>query len=142
MRRGHTPKGSSVAGKPTARALPAARILTGTFWHQCSPKRRLLDVTDPAVTPGRYHRVGGGGVWYASSSETCAWTELFRHHEPGGVSPFEIRRRIGRVRVRNLKVLDLTNSRTRESWGVSQADPTADDLTRCQTLAERARRAG
>ncbi len=147
MRRGPTSKGrtsdgSSVAEKPTAGELPAARILAGSFWHQCSPDRGLLDVADPALTSGRYHRVGGPGVWYSSSSETGAWAELFRHHEPGGVSPFEVRRLIGRVRVRDLKVLDLTDERVREVLGVSDGDLTGDDLTRCQAIAEQARAAG
>ncbi len=147
MRRRHTSKGLTSerrydAAKATARELPAARILAGRFWHQCSPSRGLLDVADPAVTSGRYHQGGGGGVWYASSSETGAWAELFRHQEPSGISHLEIRRLIGKVRVRNLKVLDLTDSRVRESWGVSEQDLTADDLTMCQALAEEARRAG
>ncbi len=147
MRRRHTSKGLTSEGrndaaKALAPELPARRIVAGRFWHQSSPSRGLLDVADPAVTSGRYHRVGCGGVWYASSSETGAWAELFRHHEPGGVSPFEIRRLVGRVRVRNLKVLDLTDSRVRESLGVSEDDLTADDLTQCQALAEQAHRAG
>jgi RES domain-containing protein len=147
MRRGHTSKGrtsdgSSVARKPIARRLPAARLLAGSFWHQCSANRRLLDVADPAVTSGRYHRAGGAGVWYASSSETAAWAELFRHHERGGVSPFEVRRLIGRVRFQALKVLDLTDRRVREALGVSADDLAADDLSRCQAIAEHARAAG
>lgn len=146
MRRGHTSKertsnGSSVA-EADAQKIPAARILAGGFWHQCSPNRRLLDVADPALTSGRYHRIGGLGVCYASSSETGAWAELFRHHEAGGVSPFEVRRLMGRVRIRNIKVLDLTDHRVREAFRVSENDLTADDLTRCQAIAEQARKAG
>lgn len=131
-----------MAEKVIARALPAERILAGSFWHQCSPNHSLLDVADPAVTSGRYHRVGGPGVWYSSSSETAAWAELFRHHAPGGVSPFEVRRLIGRVRVRDLKVLDLTNPQVREALGIFDDVLTADDLTGCQTIAEQARAAG
>jgi len=99
-------------------------------------------VADPAVTSGRYHRVGGSGVWYASSSEAGAWAELFRHHEPGAVSPFEVRRLIGRVRVRDMNVLDLTNVMVREALRVSDGDLSGDDLTRCQVIAEQARAAG
>ena len=131
-----------VAEKPTAHSLPAAQILTGSFWHQCSPSRHLLDVANPAVTSGRYHQVGGPGVWYASSSETGAWAELFRHHEQGGVSPFEVRRLVGKVRVRNLKVLDLTDEQVRVTLRVSGSDLAGDDLTRCQSIANRARVAG
>ncbi len=126
-----------VAEEPTTRPLPI-RALAGSFWHQGPPNRALLDVADPAVTSGRYHRVGGAGVWYASSSETGAWAELFRHHEQGGVSPFEVRRLVGRVRARDPKVLDLTDEQVRAAFGVSDRDLTGDDLTRCQSIANRA----
>lgn len=117
-------------------------MLTATVWHQCSPKRALLDAADPAVTTGRYHRVGGPGVWYASSSQNAAWAELFRHHAPGGVSPLEVTRRIGGARVRRLRVLDLTNARVREILGISERELTGDDLTHCQQVAEYARNSG
>ena len=124
-----------------SRSLPV-RILTGKFWHQCPPARRLLDAANPAETSGRYHRSGDSGVWYASSSETGAWAELFRHHESGGVSPSEVRRLIGKVRVHDLRVLDLTNARTRASLNVSETDLTGDDPARCQSIANEARAAG
>ena len=117
------------------------RRLAGDFWHQCSPIRRLLDVADPAVTSGRYHRIGGYGVWYASSSEVGAWAELFRHHY-GGVSLFEVRRLIGRVHVRDLRILDLTNEQIRAELGITARDLVSDDLSRCQLIAERARSDG
>jgi RES domain-containing protein len=131
-----------VAGKPAARELPAARRLAGSVWHQCSPKRGLLDVADPAVTSGRYHRLGGAGVWYASSSENSAWAELFRHHEAGGVSPLEVIRRIGRVRIKRLGVLDLTDARVRDAFGVSEGELISDNLTHCQEIAQYAQKAG
>jgi len=67
---------------------------------------------------------------------------LFRHHEPGGVSPLEVKRRIGRARAKGLRVLDLTNARVRELLDVSESELTADDLTRCQEIADYARDAG
>jgi RES domain-containing protein len=94
------------------------------------------------VTSGRYHRVGGPGVWYASSSEIGAWAELFRHHEPSGVSPLEVIRRIGRARIKGLRVLDLRDTRVREALGVSEKDLISDNLTRCQKIAQYAREAG
>jgi hypothetical protein len=94
------------------------------------------------VTSGRYHRVGGPGVWYASSSQTGSWAELFRHHEPGGVSPLEVIRRIGRARVKALKVLDPCDESVRNTFGVSQEQLTGDDLARCQEIARRAHAAG
>ncbi len=80
-------------------------------------------------------------MWYASSSENGAWAELFRHHEPGGISPLEVIRRIGRARAKGLRVLDLTDARVREIFGVSERDLTGDDLTRCQEIADYAREA-
>jgi RES domain-containing protein len=102
----------------------------------------LLDVADPAVTTGRYHRTGGPGVWYASSSEDGAWAELFRHHEAGTVAASEVIRRIGRARVRRLRVLDLTDAKVREAFEVSLAALTSDDLAQCQRIAEYAQEAG
>jgi RES domain-containing protein len=124
------------------RERAGARLLTAIVWHQCSPKRALLDAADPAVTTGRYHRAQGPGVWYASSSENGAWAELFRHHEPGGVSPLEVIRRIGQARVRRLRVLDLTNARVRESLDISERDLISDDLSLCHQIAEYARNSG
>jgi RES domain-containing protein len=94
------------------------------------------------VTSGRYHRAGGPGVWYASSTENGAWAELFRHHEPGGVSPLEVIRRIGRVRTKRLRVLDLMDPGVRRTLGVSEQDLIGDDLMRCHEIAQYARNAG
>jgi RES domain-containing protein len=49
---------------------------------------------------------------------------------------------IGRVRVRELNVLDLTDVMVREALGVSEGDLTGNDLTRCQVVAEQAHAAG
>jgi len=124
------------------REPPGARVLTASVWHQCAPKHELLDTADPAVTTGRYHRADGPGVWYASSSEDGAWAELFRHHEPGAVSPLEVIRRIGRARVSRLRVLDLTDASVRETLAVSERELIGDDLTQCQQIADYARSSG
>lgn len=68
-----------------------------TVWHQTRPRRGLLDFADPARSPGRYHRAGDPGMWYASSTERGAWAELFRHWYFEDVSPFEVHRRVGRA---------------------------------------------
>jgi RES domain-containing protein len=117
-------------------------VLTAGVWHHCAPKHALLDAADPAVTTGRYHRADGPGVWYASSSENGAWAELFRHHEPGGVSPLEVIRRIGQTRARRLRVLDLTDARVLQSLDISEHDLIGDDLTQCQQIADYARSSG
>jgi RES domain-containing protein len=137
-----TSEGQPRLHRTTAREPPPVRILTGRFWHQSSPAHRLLDVADPAVTSGRYHRSGGRGAWYASSSETGAWAELFRHHETGGVSPFEIRRLVGRALVSELRVLDLTNAMVRDAFGVAESDLVDDDLSPCQQVSDRAHAIG
>jgi RES domain-containing protein len=99
-------------------------------------------VASPAVGPGRYHRAGGPGAWYASTTELAAWAELLRHHTAPDLSPFEVRRRIGRARVEDLRVLDLTDPRVRETLGLAETDLTSDDLGRCQALGDAARDAG
>jgi hypothetical protein len=88
-------------------ATAPRRKLTGTYWHQGPTRHQLRSCADPARGPGRYHRTGEPGVWYASNQEQGAWAELFRHFTDEGVDPFEVRRRVGRVSVA-LQVLDLT----------------------------------
>lgn len=114
------------------------RTLSGRFWHQGPPRFATLSVADPAVTTGRYHTVGGPGVWYASDQQQAAWAELFRHTVAGGIDPFEIRRRIGVVRVTSLEVLDLTDRAVRDRLGVSQADLVGDDYPITQQIAAHA----
>lgn len=95
---------------------------------------RPAGTRDPARGPGRYHRTGEPGVWYASNKEQGAWAELFRHFVDDGVDPFEVRRRVGRVAV-TLQVLDLTDERTRSHLGVDETDLLSDDYTTTQAIA-------
>jgi hypothetical protein len=74
-------------------------------------------------------------MWYASRTERGAWAELFRHFLDDGVSPFEIRRRVGRVDAQ-VVTLDLTSKRIRDALGVSVDELIGDDLTVCRELAE------
>jgi hypothetical protein len=90
---------------------------------------------------GRYHRVGGVPTWYGSRTERGAWAELFRHFLDDGVSPFEIRRRVGRVDAQVI-ALDLTSKRILDALDVSVDELITDDLTVCQDLAELAIEAG
>jgi RES domain-containing protein len=113
-----------------------------------APRRTLLaprptrhpvtSCADPARGPGRYHRTGEPGVWYASNKEKGAWAELFGHFVDEGVDPFEVRRRVGRVTV-VLQVLDLTDERTRSHLGVDETDLLSDDYTTTQAIAAAAR---
>lgn len=102
-------------------ATAPRRTLKGTYWHQGPTRHPVTSCADPARGPGRYHRTGEPGVWYASNKEQGAWAELFRHFVDDGVDPFEVRRRVGRVAV-TLQVLDLTDERTRSHLGVDETD--------------------
>lgn len=120
----------------------AARVVSRAVWHQTRPSNELLHFTDPATYDGRYNKAGEPGVWYASLTERGAWAELFRHWGQHEISPFEVRRRVGRARVEDLAVLDLTDEHVRAQLDVSEEQLVADDWTRCQALADGARRAG
>jgi RES domain-containing protein len=122
-------------------ATAPGRTLRGWFWHQGPTGRDLTSFATPAVTPGRYHRLGGTGVWYASDQEQAAWAELFRHFTAEGVDPFEIRRRVGAVQVQ-VRVLDLTSAAVRDSIGVTEAELVDDDYRLTQALGEAAQQAG
>lgn len=117
--------------------LPA-RTLNGRFWHHGPPRFATLSVADPAVTTGRFHTTGGPGVWYGSDQEQAAWAELFRHTLGRGIDPFEMRRRIGTVRVTRLEVIDLTDRVVRDRLGVSEGDLVGDDYQVTQQLAAHA----
>ena len=95
------------------------RQISGRFWHQGPTRHPLTSCADPARGPGRYHRTGEPGVWYASSQEQAAWAELFRHFVDEGVDPFELRHRVGKVYV-VLEVLDLTDESVRAHVGVDE----------------------
>lgn len=107
------------------------RRLSRTVWRQTRPRNGLLDISDPATYDARYNRVGEPGAWYASLTERGAWAELFPHWGLDEVSPFEIRRRVGRVRVVDLMVLDLTDPTVREAVGIEEEELTGNDWSRC-----------
>lgn len=119
-----------------------ARTISGNFWHQGATGRLLRSFISPSPGDGRYHREGGPGAWYASSKERAAWAELFRHHTSAELSPLEVRRRVGKVEVRNLDVLDLTDPDVRDALGVDEDALIDDDIGLCQDIAEAARSAG
>jgi hypothetical protein len=110
-----------VAGRRVHLEVPV-RLLSGTYFHQGPPAFKLLSCADPATVSARYQRAGELGVWYASSLERGAWAEQFRHLVDDAISPFEIRRRVGRVRVDALHVLDLTDPEVRSLLKVDEGD--------------------
>src|SRR4051812_8717252 len=99
--------------------VTSSRRLSRKVWHQTRPSNTLLRFEDPATYDGRYNRAAEGGVWYASFTERGAWAELFRHWDQDEISPFEVRRRVGRARVTDLVVLDLTKVKVREALNVT-----------------------
>ena len=116
--------------------------LSGAFHHQGPVGKPLLSCADPAIVDARYQRRGESGVWYGSSMQRGAWAEMFRHWEPGGVSPYEIRRRVGRVTASGLQVLDLRRADVQAELGLTRADLTGSDYAKCQEVAALARGAG
>ena len=111
-------------------------------WRQCRPSRGLLAVDDPPSYPGRFHRVGDRATWYSSLSEQDAWAQFFRHHPQGGVDPMEVLRRIGRARVADLVVLDLTDARRRRLACITLKQLRSNRYAACQALGRAAREAG
>lgn len=65
-----------------------------------------------------------------------------RHFVDDGVDPFELRRRVGRVTVDRLQVLDLTDPAVRAEVGLEATDLVGDDYTKTQTVAAAAAAAG
>lgn len=116
--------------------------LSASVWRQCRPSRGLLAVDDPPSYPGRFHRVGDRATWYSSLSEDDAWAQFFRHNPQGGVDPMEVLRRIGRARVADLVVLDLTDPRTRRLAGITLKQLRSNRYAACQALGRAAREAG
>lgn len=122
-----------------AHALPV-KVISGVFYRQTAPARGALDVPAVAKTSGRYHRRRGEARLYASSSQAAAWGELFRHVEPE-ISPFEVRRRMSKLRVSGLAVLDLTDPDVRQMVGVSVGNLVSNRPTVCRKIADVVRRA-
>jgi RES domain-containing protein len=118
------------------------RVLATVVWRQTRPLNDLKDVADPATYDGRYHRVGDPGTWYAALSPDGAWAEHYRHWTHADIDPYEVRRRFGRARVRDLRLLDLTSGDVRNALGVDEAALVGDDRKECQDLGARARAAG
>jgi RES domain-containing protein len=111
--------------------------LSGTFWHQAGPGWKPLSFADPATVDSRYSPEGAAGAWYGSSQEQGAWAEFLRHFTQA-ISPAEVKRRMARVRVTDLAVLNLTDANVVRTLGVDPNDLTSDDTSTCQTLARQA----
>jgi hypothetical protein len=58
-----------------------------------------------------------------------------RHFVDSGVDPFEVLRRVGRVRVDRLDVLDLADSSVRAAVGLDEVGLVGDDYAKTQAVA-------
>jgi RES domain-containing protein len=122
--------------------LPVRELPSRQFWHQGPVRREVVELLASPTYSARFHVAGGDAVWNASSSEQGAWAELFRHFTAEGVDPFEVRRRVARIRVNGLRVLDLTTEEARRAAGVTLEELASDDYTTCQRVAALARERG
>ena len=118
------------------------RTLSGRVWHQGRPWYGLISFQDPSRGGGRYHRAGEEGLWYASTTSMAAWAQIFRGKPDDDLSPFTVKRRVGRCMIRSLIVLDLSDDQTRRVLRVTEEELRSDDYTKCQAIADQARAGG
>jgi hypothetical protein len=116
------------------------QTISGRFYRQNKPRYRATDLPCKAESAARNHREGREPPMYASSTEDASWGEMFRHHLEPDLSPFEVRRRMSTVEIRDLPVLDLTDPDVRALFGVSELDLTSNDYEVCQQITELVRR--
>jgi RES domain-containing protein len=116
--------------------LSSPRVISGTFWRNTAPARGPLELRPKARAGARYHRRGQAPPLYLSSDRDASWGELFRHTDPAEVSPFEIRRRMSRLHVRELPVLDLTDPTVRDGLDVTEGQLTSNDYRHCRRIAD------
>lgn len=79
----------------------------------------------PAPVAGRYHRARSGWPLYASLEPATAWAE-WRAATGGAVDPRGVMRRLWKLRVRDLPVVDLRRPEARAELGIELADLVGD----------------
>jgi RES domain-containing protein len=94
----------------------------------------------PAQTEGRYHRPGEPWPLYASLEPATAWAE-WQAATRGAIDPADERRRLWRLDVDGLAVIDLRRPRLSEELGISERQLTGA-RSRAHGLAARARELG
>jgi RES domain-containing protein len=94
----------------------------------------------PAPASGRYHRAGEPWPLYSSLDPATAWAE-WRAATGGALDPAAERRRLWRVDVTGLLVLDLRAPEARAALEVELAD-LIGPRERCQEAARRAQGLG
>lgn len=110
-----------------------ARKLSLNVWRQTAPVLSALDLPARANAQGRYHRKGQAPPLYTSTTEQGAWAELAKRLVP---PPPTIKRRITTLKVTNLSVLDLTDSKALTELEITEQQLTSDDYVICQAITE------
>ncbi len=117
--------------------VPEPRVVDGTFWHQ-GPVRLAADhLVHPARYAARFRKPGGPGTWYASSSEAAAWAELARHAPDLPLTDLRPRR-VCKVRVRALPVVDLLDVEAPAVLGLGAPALISDEADDLAVLADMA----
>lgn len=94
----------------------------------------------PAPTEGRYHRPGEAWPLYASLDPATAWAE-WHTATRGAIDPASERRRLWRLEVRALPVLDLRSAEVVDELGIDLERLTGP-RSEAHALAARARALG
>ncbi len=117
----------------------------GAAYRQCHPDHTDFRATVRASLghPFRFNPPGEFGVLYVALDRHTARAELQRQAQRLGVPLSSMAPRLMlHLEVRLSRVLDLTDARVREAWGLSPDDLASNDYARCQQTARAARKHG
>ncbi|HEX5039866.1 MAG TPA: RES family NAD+ phosphorylase [Candidatus Limnocylindria bacterium] len=113
---------------------------SGTAHRQTGLDTPAFPPGRPAPTHGRYHRPGEPWPLYASLEPATAWAE-WKASTNGAIDPADERRRLWRIDVRDLAVIDLRRPGLADELGISERQLTGP-RSRAHGLAARARELG
>jgi len=111
----------------------ATNAHSGWYWRQVGRLANPLIPEDKAFSEGRYHKKGGEPVWYGATCEMGAWSEHERH---SSVDSQYVARFMTWVHVRDISILDLTDSGVLAECAI--ADPQqlrSDDYSLTQEIS-------
>ena len=116
-------------------------MFSGRVHRQTGIGTPALPPARPAPTDARYHRAGDPWPLYASLDPETVWAE-WSAATRGAIDPATERRRLWRLDIDRLPVLDLRVPAVRAELGVELAQLTGPRRTAQQSLAARARALG
>ncbi len=125
---------------------PGGSKLSVVAFRQCHPV--YAEVSEATLRAsaregGRFNPQDEFGAVYVSLSQETAVSELRRRAHRLAVDVADLLpRTMLRLRVELERVLDLTDTRIADAWGLSSAQVRSDDFASCQEVARAARRAG